>query len=200
MSSFSRNTRRADSARRSRTLGTGLALTLMSTAALANGAHRFVFTAFSDATGGEEVVAGSYGAALEQLQSAADSGQLDRSAIDTNRCVAYSMTLRWQEARAACDAAVREATAQQRKLPAWWSRMDTSADDYLAVAYANRAVMHWLSSEDAAAREDLARAQELAPGADFVALNLVALKMHGEVAQGKARGKMAQAGAPAPKS
>lgn len=198
--SFSRNSRRANSVHRSRALGAGFALALASTAALADGAHRFVFTAFSDAAGGDEVVAGSYSAALDELQSASSSGQLDRSAIDTNRCVAYSMTLRWQEARTACDAAVREATAQRKRPPAWWSWMHTSADDYLAVAYANRAVMHWLSSDDAAAREDLDEAQELSPGADFVARNLVALKAHAELAQAKAHGEMARAGAPTPKT
>lgn len=200
MSSFSRNSRRANSVRRSRALSAALALALASTAALADGAHRFVFTTFTDATGGDDVVAGSYSAALQELQSASGIGQLDRSAIDTNRCVAYSMSLRWQEARTACDAAVRDATAQRKRPPAEWSWMHVSADDYLAVAYANRAVMHWLSSEDAAARQDLAAAQELSPGADFVARNLVALKEHAEVAQAKAHGEMAQAGAPAPKS
>jgi hypothetical protein len=78
--------------------------------------------------------------------------------------------------------------------------MHTSADDYLAVAYANRAVVNWLSNDEAAARADLARAQQLSPGADFIALNLVALEAHAEVAQAKARGEMARVGAPAPKS
>lgn len=198
--SFSRNTRRADSVRRSRAFGAGFALVLASTAALADGAHRFVFTAFSDASGGEEVVTGRYDAALEELNGAPGAGQLEPSAIETNRCVAYSMTLHWQEARDACDAAVRTAAAQRRRPPVWWNWMHDSADDYLAVAYANRAVMHWLSSEDAAAREDLARAQELSPGADFVTRNLVALKVHVELAERKARGEMAQAAAIAPKS
>lgn len=197
MSSFSRNTSRANSLRRSRALGAGVALALASTAALAGGAHRFVFTAFSDATGGDEVVAGRYDAALEKLASA---GQLDGAAMDTNRCVAYSMTLRWQEARAACDAAVRTATAQRRRPPAWWNWMHTSPDDYLAVAYANRAVVRWLSNDDAAAREDLAKAQELSPGAEFIARNIVALEAHTGIAPAKARSEMARAGAPAPKS
>jgi hypothetical protein len=200
MSSFSRNTRRANSLRWPQALGAGLALALASTAVLADGAHRFVFTAFSDATGGDEVVAGHYSAALEELTSATGAGQLDRSAVDTNRCVAYSMSLRWREARAACDAAVHAATEQRTKPPVWWSWMHTSADDYLAVAYANRAVVNWLSNDEAAARADLARAQQLSPGADFIALNLVALEAHAEVAQAKARGEMARVGAPAPKS
>ena len=200
MSSFSRNTRCANSIRRSRALGTGLALTLMSAAALADGAHQFVFTVFSDAAGGDDVVAGHYSAALEELKSDPRSVDLDPSTVNTNRCVAYSMTLRWQEARAACDAAVRAAAEHRNGSPAGWSWMDTSADDYLAVAYANRAVMHWMSSDDSAARKDLAKARELSPEADFVARNLAALEIHGEVAQAKARGEMARAGVPAPKS
>lgn len=200
MSSFSRNTRRTNSVQRLRALSAGFALALASTAALADGAHRFVFTAFSDAAGGDEIIAGRYSAALDDLTGVPTSGGLDRAAIDTNRCIAYTMVVRWQEARTACDAAVREAATQQMKSPASWSWMRPSADDYLAVAYANRAVMHWLSSEDAAANEDLAKAQELSPNADFVARNLVALRVHTEVAQGKARGEVAQAAAPAPKS
>lgn len=200
MSSFTRNTRRADSARRSRAVGAGLALALASTAALADGAHRFVFTAFSDATAGEDVIAGRYGVALQRLQSASGSRPLGAAADDTNRCVAYSMTLRWQQARAACDAAVSAATEQRRKPALSWSGMQMSADDYLAVAYANRAVLRWLASDDSAALRDLAKARELAPGADFVAQNLVALKVHTELAQAKSRGEMARAGVPAPKS
>jgi tetratricopeptide (TPR) repeat protein len=191
MSSFSRNIRRADSSRCSRALGAGLALTLLSGAALADGAHQFVFTAYSDAAGGTDVLAGRYGAAIAELKDYRGIADRDPSATNTNRCVAYSMTLQWQAARSACDAAVRTA-GEQRDLPmAWWARSSGSGDDYLAVAYANRAVLHWMLNDGAAARKDLARAQELSPGADFVARNFAALKVHTVVAQ---------AGTPAPKT
>lgn len=183
MSSFTRNTRRANSVQRSRTLGVGLALTLASAGALADGAHRFVFTTYTDAAGGADVLAGRYRAALEELTSHADNVGFDPSAIDANRCVAYAMTLQWQEARAACDAAVLAARDN---------------DDSLAVAYANRAVLHWLSSDESAARHDLAKASELAPRADFVARNRAALAVHRGVA--KAHGEVAQTGAVAPNS
>ena len=55
MSSSTRNIRRASSSLRPRALGAALALTLASGAALADGAHRFVFTAYTDAPGGAEV-------------------------------------------------------------------------------------------------------------------------------------------------
>lgn len=199
MSSFTRNTRRANSAQRSRSLGVGLALMLASTGALADGAHRFVFTAYSDGTAGAEVVDGRYRTALEELRSHPGEADLDPSATNTNRCVAYSMTLQWREARAACDAAVQAAGGDRpRSRLSQWGWPASANDERLALAYANRAVMNWLSGEESAARQDLAKAQELSPQADFVASNLTALKMHSEMA--KARGEVAQTGAPTPKS
>ena len=190
MSSFSRNTTRADSLARPRALCLGLAFTLMSVGALADGAHRFVFTVYGDAMGGTEVIAGRYQAALEELKRHPDSMDIDPAATSTNQCVAYSMTLQWQQARAACDAAVREADAQRTAVPAWLSWTLSSIDDRRALAYTNRAVMHWLSNDEAAAQKDLSRAEELAPLADFVAQNVTALKVHAIVAI---------AAAPAPK-
>lgn len=181
MPSFSRNTRRANSSSWPRALGALLVLTLVSGAAPAGGVHQFVFTAYSDAAGGTDVVAGRYKAALAKLKSRPGAMELDPSAINTNRCVAYSMTLQWQAARAACDAAVHAAREQRITLPPWWSWARTPDDDYLAVAYANRAVMNWLLHDDAAAQKDIAKAQELSPQADFVAHNVAALKARREV-------------------
>lgn len=163
----------------------------MSGAALADGAHQFVFTAYSDAAGGADVVAGSYRAALQKLKGGPEAMRLDSPAVDTNRCVAYSMTLQWREARMACDAAVHAASEHRNLPPAWWSSMPVSDEESVAVAYANRAVMYWMLNDDAAARKDLAAAQELSPQSDFVARNLIALEAHAEVAQ---------AGRPVPKS
>ncbi|MDE2263369.1 MAG: hypothetical protein KGL45_12655 [Gammaproteobacteria bacterium] len=191
MSSFSRNTRRANSRLRLRALGAGLSLALASGAALADEAHRFVFTAYSDATGGAEVIAGRYRAALEELAGSPGTVELDPSASNTNRCVAYSMTLQWQKAHATCDAAIRDARTQRVGVPGWLGWTEESEDEYVALAYCNRAVMDWMSHDEAAAEKDLLKAQELAPGADFVARNVAALQRH--VA-------LARAAAPAPKS
>ncbi|HUN72694.1 MAG TPA: hypothetical protein VMU52_10310 [Steroidobacteraceae bacterium] len=189
MPSFSRNSRRANCARTSLALGAGIALALLSGAAPADGAHQFVFTAYSDAAGGAAVMAGRYHAALEELASHRDIMDLDPSAANTNRCVAYSMTQHWQQARAACDAAVQAAAEQRQHTQASW--LPALETESLAVAYANRAVVNWLSHDDAAAREDLAKARQLSPHAAFVARNLAALRMHAE---------MAQAAPPAPQS
>jgi tetratricopeptide (TPR) repeat protein len=160
MSSSSGNNGRANFPLRLRSLGAGLALLLVSASALADAPHRFVFTAYSDAAGGIDVVVGRYQAALAQLRSY--PGMTDPSSIETNRCVAYSMTRQRQEALAACDAAIRAADERQAR----------------ALAYANRAVLYWLSNDYAAAGRDLAKARELSPRADFVARNVAALKAH----------------------
>jgi hypothetical protein len=199
MSSYTRNTHRPSPERRSRIRGAALALALASGAALAQGSHRFVFTAYTDVAGGAEVVSGRYRAALEELSGDPGGMALDPSAVDTNRCIAYSMTLQWQKAHAACDAAVRAASTQRNLPSAWWSPHEPDGD-HLALAYANRAVLEWMSSDEAAARNDLAEAREIAPQSGFVAQNLAALDAHGEVAQAKAPGEVARAGAPVPTS
>jgi predicted protein tyrosine phosphatase len=49
----------------------------------------------------------------------------------------------------------------------------------VAVAYANRAVLHWLTDDTRSAASDLAQAKRFAPKADFVARNLTALNAKG---------------------
>jgi hypothetical protein len=186
MSSFSRNSRRANSSLRPRALGAALALALASGTALADGAHQFVFTAYTDAVGGADVIAGRYQAALEELRSHPASMDLDPSARNTNLCVAYSMTLQWREARATCDAAVRDASTQRLSVPTWLGWTQQAEDEYLALAYTNRAVMHWMLRDSAAAEKDLTKAQGLAPQADFVARNVVALATHVTLARAAA--------------
>ena len=181
MSSLRRNIRRANSVRRSRALGAGLALALVSGAALADGAQPFTLTAYTDAAGGEAVVAGRYRDALQELKGRGGAMDLDPSATDTNRCVAYAMTLQARAARAACDTAVRAASKQRNTLPAWLGWFGRSADERLALAYANRAVVYWMSHDEAAARKDLANALALSPKAGFVAHNIAAFELHAAV-------------------
>jgi hypothetical protein len=55
----------------------------------------------------------------------------------------------------------------------------------VAIAYANRAVVHMLSRDSASAKADLEKAKLLAPNADFVAKNAeaVAAKSSTTIAQ-----------------
>jgi hypothetical protein len=54
----------------------------------------------------------------------------------------------------------------------------------MAVAYANRAVLHWLTDDVQSAANDLAQAKRLSPKADFVTRNVTALQSpHSAIAQ-----------------
>lgn len=182
MPSFSRNFRSAKFIP-----GVALACALAGGTALADAAHPFVFTAYRDAAGGAEVVSGRYGAALEALRGRPSTLDLDTAAVDTNRCVAYSMTLQLEKARTACDAAVLAARERRNTSPArWgWTGDADGAGELVAIAYANRAVMDWMVHDEAAARKDLVLAQQLSPQANFVARNIAALDGHRQVAQAR---------------
>ena len=172
MSSQSRNSRKATQA-----LKLALAAALLGgSAAYAADGSRFELTAFSNTASGYSLVHGNYGLALQQLNFDADS--LESVSAITNRCVALTVTRKFQEAHTACDAAVRAAQAELTSLPVSmsWSRRDYR--DYLAVAYSNRAVLNWALNDVTAVQADLKKAQAVAPKAEFVARNLTALQSH----------------------
>jgi len=93
------------------------------------------------------------------------------------------MTKQWEAARVACDAAIKDARDERASLPGWMQWAARRHDDYVAVAYANRGVMHWLAKDVSAAQLDLAKAEALSPKADFVARNLEALRTRNALAQ-----------------
>jgi Flp pilus assembly protein TadD len=142
----------------------------------ADPSHNFVLTAYSNGTGGAELISGNYAAAAEALHYPPSLTVSDASTTSNNRCVALAMTKQWDSARAACNQAVRDAQQEKAVLPSYqyWARK--LQNDYLAVALSNRAVLHWMSSDSAAAANDLKRAAALSPKADFVAHNLAALE------------------------
>jgi hypothetical protein len=178
MRSYSRNSRGNFSA-----LGVAAAVSMLLGSAVHSSAvqagestHSFVLTAYSNGTGGEELISGNYAAAAESLSHRHTPYSLDASTISNNRCVALALTKQWDSARVACDRAVRDAQQERTLLPSYqyWGRK--LKDDYLAVALSNRAVLHWLSSDSTAAASDLKRAEALSPKADFVARNRAALE------------------------
>jgi hypothetical protein len=78
---------------------------------------------------------------------------------------------------------VRDAQEDRANLPTWMSWARKRHNDYVALAYSNRAVLHWLANDQTSAEKDLAKAEALAPKADFVARNLSALHTRATVAQ-----------------
>lgn len=160
-----------------------LTTALIVSAAAAETSDPFVFVAYSNRTGGEKLASGDYGnAAHAVLGQAASSAMSDPQALDTNRCVAYTMTKQLDKARRACDAAVQDAQGADGSMLSWSPQARRQSDAAAAVAYSNRAVMHWLDADLRAAGADLAKAQALAPQASFVVRNLAALQAHQSVA------------------
>jgi hypothetical protein len=180
MSSQSRNSRTPLRALR---LGVAAALLIGSAAQATDQPHSFVLTAYSNGAGGEDLVAGNYDEAIKELGQHSLDLSLDASTVSTNRCVAFAVTKQWSAARAACDQAVRDAQQDKASLPAWMSWARKRHNDYVAIAYSNRAVLHWLSDDSVNAERDLAKAQGLSPKADFVGRNLAALRTRNTVAQ-----------------
>jgi hypothetical protein len=176
MCSFSRNSSRLKRA----LLYIPALLLLGSTAHAATDSH-FVLTAYTNAQGGEELVKGDYVAALVKLGQ--PGHPKDPSTFSANRCVALIVTQQWEAARKACDTAVHDAQAQRVAHGAWAIAEGHLQDDYLALAYANRAVLMWLSDDTTSAAKDLESAKTLSPRAEFVARNVTALSSHSSVAQ-----------------
>jgi hypothetical protein len=139
----------------------------------------FVLVAYSNRTGGHALAGGDYSGATRALHGF-DAGAADPAALATNRCVAYAMTQQLRMALAACDAAVQAVQAESDG-SVLAQENPQAARTSAALAYSNRAVLNWLTAAVAAAREDLARARELAPHAEFVRHNLMAIQGHTEV-------------------
>jgi hypothetical protein len=157
---------------------TAVALATLSLAGAAHAteAHKpFVLTAYSNGAGGKNLLAGKYELALTEIE-ASKNNTIMASTHATNLCVAQTALRHWNEARVACDAAIKDAV--RRKPRGFVSPLSDAVDHdtYIAIAYSNRAVVHWLSKEAVPAAEDLAKAHKMAPHADFVARNILAFK------------------------
>jgi hypothetical protein len=129
---------------------------------------KLTLASFEDSAGGKALVSGRTERAIQQIYAK----QTKPSAQTlTNLCVAHTVLRQWAEAGDACDAAVASAVAKRAN---WTYRPGMSrmqVDAGAAVAYSNRAVMHWLSRDVGAAQRDLASARAIAPRAIYVMRN-----------------------------
>ena len=134
-----------------------------------------VLTAYVNGVGGESVLSGKYDLALKEITKDRSMSSTSYSAKINNQCVAYAAKKQVTEALSACDAAVKSAKydriASQRYSPG-----SARENSYVAIAYTNRAVVHMMAKDSESAKSDLARAQSLAPSAEFVSKNLVAVQ------------------------
>jgi hypothetical protein len=132
------------------------------------GAGKLTLSVYEDTPGSFSVLRGNYEDAIRQIRKRGVSHQGEYTT--TNLCVALIMTRRIEEAKSACDAAIERAKAG---MPTNVFRAAPAQKALLALAYSNRAVLSWLQQQPDSAAEDVRRAHDLAPNADFVAANWI---------------------------
>lgn len=160
-------------------LATAIAAASILSAAAAHAADvaapKLVLTAYINGVGGESVMAGNYDAALTEIKRNRSVSSEAYSAKVTNECVTYAAMKQLSQAMSSCEAALRAAKADRMGALRFSSGANIQ-NGYLAIAYANRAVVQMLSKHPDAAKSDMARAKSLAPDAEFVSKNLLAME------------------------
>lgn len=137
-------------------------------------APKLVLTAYVNGIGGEAVMDGKYDAALAEIKRNRSVSSDAYTAKINNECVVYTALKQLTQAKSACDEAVR--AAKHDRLGSLRYAGASIQDSYLAIAYANRAVVQMMQKNPDAARDDLARAKSLSPDATFVSQNLLAME------------------------
>jgi len=151
-----------------------LAAALAARTTSAESPQGFTMTMYSNAAGSQQIASGNYDTAIGHIRRSMSTSASYMSVNATNLCVAQVMSGKLEAAHSTCTIAVSSARNEQSTAAPWRFR-DRSLRTYLAMAYANRAVMHWLSKDVASATADLASAKRAAPDASFVVSNLSAL-------------------------
>jgi hypothetical protein len=136
---------------------------------------KMVLTAFVNGAGGESVMAGQFDTALREIKRDRSASSDAYTAKITNQCVSYAAMKQIEQAMSACNEALRAAKydrmSAQRFAPG--SSIQSS---YVAIAYTNRAVVQMMAKNPEAAKADMDRAKSLAPQAEFVSTNLLAMQ------------------------
>jgi hypothetical protein len=133
----------------------------------------YVLTAYSNGVAGPSLLDKHYEEALVEIRKYKPQLSVEATAKANNLCVALAATRQLADARVACSAALK--AAKYDKMSATrFSAGSMQENAYVALAYANRAVVYMMSQDMVSAKADLERAQALAPNAQFVARNLAA--------------------------
>ena len=167
----------AKRAGRSRILRLTLAAALLcaSAAQAADDHAKPMLSGYTNAVGGESLLAGQYTQMLEQLQGLRSTALAGSHTSTTNLCVAYIATRQFDAAQVPCDAAIQTARREKNQTYDWSGSSRKNYHRGIALAYSNRAVLHWLMDDSQSAASDMARAQALAPDAEFVMRNVAAI-------------------------
>lgn len=152
-------------------LFSGLALLTLALPALASDDPAFTLIAYSNAPGGEALLAGDYDTAISIAKPQRRRVGM-RLFAETNLCVSYTITGMQDEAEAACGKAIKLASSSSSSV--WTSIGETRARR--ALAYSNRGVMRAVTGDQEGAREDLSKAQRIDAERPAYAQNLARLE------------------------
>lgn len=164
-------------------LATAAAFAFAAAAAQADSLARPVLTGYSDTVQSDALQPGEYKSMVAEVERYKSAPTITPTAYATNECVTYIAARQMDAAQKACDAAVRNAKRERTQLSSWAVSTRKAYNEQIAIAYANRAVMYYLSNDPEKAAQDLMKAEELAPSAEYVTRNLAALSAKGTLAQ-----------------
>ncbi|MGH8130888.1 MAG: hypothetical protein ACRES3_08555 [Steroidobacteraceae bacterium] len=134
----------------------------------------YEMAAIEDQAHGRIVTAGQYSEAISRLNRLA--GHRRHSfAAKTNLCVAYTVTMAFDEARSACDEAVRVRDVDAKTVSRYSPMDDRVSARDTAIAYSNRGVLRAVTGDEAGARADFETAAELHTGLRAPTANLLRL-------------------------
>ena len=138
-------------------------------------APKMVLTAYVNGAGGDSVMAGKFDEALTEIKKDRSASSDAYTAKINNQCVTYAVMKQLPQALSACDEALR-AAKYERMAAQRFSAGTSEQNSYVAIAYANRAVVHTLAKDPESAKSDMAHAKSLAPSAEFVSKNMLAME------------------------
>jgi hypothetical protein len=152
------------------------AASVLSTAAHASDVTgpRMVLIAYENVAGGESLLAGKFDTALTDIKRDHSVGSDVYTAKMNNQCVAFAAMKQITLALSACDSAVKEAKSERIRAQ-HYSLAASLQDSYMAIAYTNRAVVHMMAKDAESAKADMTHARSLAPSAEYVTQNLLAM-------------------------
>jgi hypothetical protein len=166
-------------------LAVAASLMFAGAAAQADQVARPLLTGYSDTVESDGLKPGEYKSMVAEVARYKDTPSVTPAAYATNECVTFIAARQMDAAKKACDAAVRNAKRERTQLSSWSVTSRKALNEQIAIAYANRAVMHYLADDPENAAQDLVRAENLSPSAGYVTQNLAAMSIKGTVAQAK---------------
>ncbi len=135
----------------------------------------YTMTTIIDSAYGEQVVAGNYEQAIENISTAGSSEDPFYKA--TNLCVAYTKIGNLVDAASACDAAVEHAQKMDVDRHGSFSKrfMVATSRTYLALSLTNRGVLRAVTGDVALAHKDFVHALDTKGNSKVAKINLARL-------------------------